>query len=289
MRFSRVGCVGVALGAAALLSTASSALAQDGVSAAPATAAPAAKDVRPFNPKDFSGVWRGVLYGYGETVPELTPEGKKRLDANKPSYGIAVDDPQARTATNVHIGRRRAVPPAVNNDPVGRCNPLGLVRLLVYRPSPFEVIQVQNRLLQMFEWTWDHREIWTDGRKLPNVDDYLPRWNGYSVGRWEGDTFVVETVGLDERQWLDHFGYPLSSKAKLQERWRRVDASTLEIQMVLEDPTIYKTPYRSDRSLYKLVEGEVAPNVWNALVEDKCVPLDNDPFYATAVKAAAGL
>lgn len=247
------------------------------------------QDARKFDPRDLGGVWQGNLYAYGEKVPAFTPEGQKRFDANKPSYGAPIDSPEAKANTNVHIGRRRAVPPAVNNDPVGACNPLGLARLILYRPSPFEVIQIPNRLLQRFEWTWDHREVWTDGRQLPSVDDYLPRWNGYSVGRWEGDTFVVETVGLDERQWVDHFGYPLSSQARLIERWRRINFSTLEIRMTLIDPLLYAAPWESDRSLYRLVETEVSPSVWNALVEDKCVPLDNDPFYEKAVRPAAGL
>ncbi len=300
MVFDDVRPIGVVLGAVAFLAIAPASFAQQNANRAAAAPngeitngggriPPIVADPRPFNAKDLSGVWRGSLYAYGRVVPDFTPEGKKRFDANKPSYGIAADSPEARTRTDVHEGRRRAVPPALGNDPVGRCNPLGLARMILYSPSPFEVIQVQNRLVQRFEWTWDHREVWTDGRKLPNVDDYLPRWNGYSVGRWEGDTFVVETVGLDDRQWLDHYGYPISSQGKLQERWRRVNFSTLEIQMVLDDPAIYKTPFKSDPARFTLVETEVAPSVWNGLVEDKCVPLDNDPFYATAVKAAAGL
>ena len=68
---------------------------------------------------------------------------------------------------------------------------------------------------------WDNREIGTDGRALPKVEDYLPRFNGYSAGKWEGDTLVVTTVGLDDRQWVDAFGYPVSEKAVLEERYSR--------------------------------------------------------------------
>lgn len=291
--------LGFALGAVALLATAQTA----GAAQQPAAAArpdpqetvngagrimTIVEDKRPFDAKDFNGVWRGVLYGYGRVAPEFTPEGRARFDANKPSYGIPADHPDAKTRTEVTEGRRRAVPPAVGNDPVGRCNPLGLSRLILYQPSPMEFIQTKDRLVQRFEWTWDHREVWTDGRKLPNVDDYLPRWNGYSIGHWEGDTFVVETVGLDEREWIDHYGYPISSHAKLTERWKRVNYSTMEVLMTIDDPETYKTPFKSDPARFRRVEGEVAPNVWNGLVEDKCVPFDNDPFYATAVKNAAG-
>ena len=58
-----------------------------------------------------------------------------------------------------------------------------------------EMVQTKDRILQLFEWTWEFRDIWMDGRKLPKVDDYLPRFNGYSVGKWEGDTLVVTSVG----------------------------------------------------------------------------------------------
>src|ERR1044072_6977156 len=124
------------------------------------------KDDRPFNPRDFSGVWRGSLYSYGRTVPEMTPEGKKRFEANKPSRGIDADLPLARTATNIDIGRRRSIPPALGNDPIGQCNPLGLIRALVFTGAGarMEVDPLKDKIVQRFEWTWDNREIWTDGQ-----------------------------------------------------------------------------------------------------------------------------
>lgn len=286
--YSKTSCTPAALLASLSLLIGLEAIAQQEVNGA-GRSSPITEDGRPFNSRDLSGVWRGSLYSYGAKVPAFTAEGQKRFDANKPSYGIPADSPDAKTRTDVHVGRRRAVPPAIGNDPVGRCNPLGLSRLLIYSPSPFEVIQTQDRMLQRFEWTWDHREVWSDGRPLPNIDDYLPRWNGYSVGRWEGDTFVVETVGLDDRQWMDHYGYPVSTEARLIERWRRVNRSNMEIRMTLIDPLLYTAPWESDVSTYRLVETEVSPSVWDALVEDKCVPLDEGAFVEEAVKPAAGL
>ena len=295
MRFNRIRWAGVAVGAAALLSAAPPALAQtadpDRVNGAGRIMEPT-KDNRPFNPRDFSGVWRGSLYSYGRTVPEMTPEGKKRFEANKPSRGIDADNPLARTATNIDIGRRRSIPPALGNDPIGQCNPLGLIRALLFSGggARMEVGAMKDKIIQLFEWTWDHREIWTDGRKIPQVDDYLPRWMGYSVGHWDGDTLVVETTGFDERQWVDHFGYPMSSGAKLEERWRRINYSTLEINMTLTDPATYRTPYKSDPNRYLLIEPKPGGDPWEAaLVEDKCVPLDEDEFNERAVKPAAGI
>jgi hypothetical protein len=91
-------------------------------------------------------------------------------------------------------------------------------------------------VLYMFEKRW--RTIWTDGRALPRDPD--PRWYGYSVGRWEDDTtFVVESVGMDERTWLDNAGNPHSADMKVEERYHRVDASTMELTVTIDDPTIY--------------------------------------------------
>ena len=178
----------------------------------------------------------------------------------------------------------------MNNDPVGACNPLGLIRLLLYAPAPIEIVQLPDRMLQLFEWTWDRREIWTDGRPLPNIDDYLARFNGYSVGDWDGDTFVVETVGLDERAWIDHFGYPVSEQARLQERWRRVSYDTIELQMTLTDPATYTQPWISDVSIFTMVPEEtLAAGGWPALVEDRCVPLDEAQFNSRVRDPAGGV
>lgn len=252
--------------------------------------APVAPDTRPFNPRELSGIWRGSSYGFNATSqPPMTPEGQKRFDGNKPSYGSAVGSPAAAN-TKEPSGRRRAVPPALGNDYVGTCNPLGLMRALLYSPSPMEIIQIPDRVLMHFEWTWDHREIWTDGRPLPtNVEDYILRFNGYSVGRWDGDVFVVDTVGLDDRQWVDHFGYPISARARLQERWRRTSFSTLELTMTLTDPGTYTMPWTSDVSTFRLVPKENSTiGGWTSILEDRCVPLDEVEQFNTRIRNPAG-
>ena len=82
-----------------------------------------------------------------------------------------------------------------------------------------------------------------DGRTLPALEDTYPKWNGYSVGRREGDTLVVDSVGFDERTWLDKFGYPHSEEMRLEERYRRIDANTLELTMTVFDPVAYTEPF----------------------------------------------
>jgi len=130
-------------------------------------APPLVPDNAPFDAHDLSGVWLGNKYGYNAmSEPDWTPEGKKKFDAQKPSYGANLGTPAAQNA-QVPSGRRRAIPPAQGNDYVGACNPLGLVRLILYNPAPMEMIVTPNRIIQTFEWTWDHREVWLDGRPLP--------------------------------------------------------------------------------------------------------------------------
>jgi hypothetical protein len=253
-------------------------------------APPLVPDTRPFDPRDLSGVWLGNKYGFNATYePPMTAEGKKKFDAQKPAYGARVGTPAAADP-KVPSGRRRAIPPAQGNDYVGACNPLGLVRLLLYDPAPMEMIMTPNRIIQRFEWTWDHREIWLDGRALPKVEEYLPRWNGYSAGRWEGNTLVVTTVGLDDRQWLDHFGYPISEQARVEERWTRKYHNIMELQMTVTDPRIYTEPWKSDLVTFRLATATdlSAGTGWASMAEDKCVPLDEVEQYNRNVRNPAG-
>src|SRR5947208_16721762 len=104
----------------------------------------------PHDPHDLSGIWvrRGGALSLSDAPPPFTPEGKKRFDANKPSYGP------------------RSIPPALGNDPMGNCDPLGIPRLLVLENNPgdFEFIEIPGRILQIFDRHHVHRESWTDGR-----------------------------------------------------------------------------------------------------------------------------
>jgi hypothetical protein len=253
-------------------------------------APPLVPDNSPFDARDLSGVWLGNLYGFNaKYVPPMTAAGRAKFEAQKPSYGAKLGSAAAQD-TSVPIGRRRAVPPAVGNDYVGGCNPLGMVRLLLYAPAPMEMIATPNRLIQRFEWTWDHREIWLDGRSLPDVDAYLPRWNGYSAGRWEGDTLVVTSVGFDDRQWLDHFGYPISDQARVEERWTRKYRNIMELTITVTDPEIYSEPWKSELVTYRLASArDLAEGTgWASLSEDKCVPLDEVDEYNRRVRDPAG-
>lgn len=197
--------------------------------------------------RDLSGHWDrtspivsfgAVPQGRGQRGEEapLTEAGRAMLETHKPGYGPRASDDR--------------------NDPLVVCTPMGLVRNLtteiVAPHNTFEIVQLPDRVLQFFEYNHDWREIWMDGRTLPALEDVDPKWNGYSVGRWEGNTLVVDSIGLDDRTWLDKFGYPHTEEMRVEERYRRVNADTLELLITVTDPKVYSRPWASDRKTFKL-------------------------------------
>jgi hypothetical protein len=119
------------------------------------------------------------------------------------------------------------------------CLPLGVAATT----SPFResrVIQTPT-LIAMLNDDLTYRQIFMDGRQLEK--DPNPNWMGYSVGRWDGDTLVVESNGFTERSWLDWDGHPHTVNLRMTERYRRRDVGHMELQVTLEDPTIYARPW----------------------------------------------
>lgn len=189
--------------------------------------------------RDLSGIW-GLIgarqvspddtQSPGGEVPPMTDWAKARYNLQKPGYG------------------KRAAPGG--NDPILQCDPMGFPRIL-YFPAPFEFMQLPNRVLQMFERDHVVREIWTDGRALPNDPD--PLWYGYSAGKWVDDTtFVVESVGFDDRTWLGAAGFVHSESMHLIESYQRVDRDTVNFTLTIEDPQAYTRPWIAAARVMKL-------------------------------------
>jgi len=178
--------------------------------------------------RDLTGIWDAGGEGIGArgypTSP-LTPWGEEVSKTHKAGDGS------------------RMVPVAEINDPLSiMADPAGFPRILLFELRPFQVVHTPNSVLMlyMFEKRW--RVIWTDGRQLPKDPD--PRWYGYSVGRWEDNyTFVVETVGMDERTWLDNSGNPHSDHLRVEERYHRVNQNTLELTVTIDDSKAYTKPW----------------------------------------------
>jgi len=111
------------------------------------------------------------------------------------------------------------------------------------------------------EFNASYRQIYMDGRKLP--EDPVPSWNGCSVGRWEKDTLVIETIGFRDDLWLDMRGDPLTNSAKMTERIRRPNFGTLDIQLTVDDPKAYTKPWTVPLEARAVVDTEmIDKSVW---------------------------
>jgi hypothetical protein len=197
----------------------------------PNLSAPAPKmtDGRP----DLSGVWR----------PELDPKIKGTNDEELPRFFVSITGdfnllalpfrPEAAAAFKERMTR------SGKDDPTSYCHPVGVPAVNTV-PLPFKIIQTSGVVVILYEADTTYRQIFMDGRKLP--DDATPSWMGYSVGRWEKDVLVVETVGLNEKSWLDRVGHAHSDALRVTERFRRRDFGHMDIQMTLDDPKTYIKP-----------------------------------------------
>jgi len=176
-----------------------------------------------------------------------TADGKPDLSGNwQPNairqnvdlIGSGVDVPLLPEARAVYEDHKRNVS---RDDPEARCLPPGVPRMST-TPYPWTIVQTPNLLVIVYEGgahVW--RKIFLDGRGHdPNVQD---TWLGDSIGRWEGDTLVVETVGLNDRTWLDQSGIPHSSQMRVIERIRRPDFGHLEIEHIIDDPKTFSRPW----------------------------------------------
>ena len=210
------------------------------------------------------------------------------FDANKPSYGRLLGSADAAAHPEEDIGRRRAVPPANDSDPYQHCNPMGPTRALAY-VDPMEMNVLPDRIIQQFEWGWGTRILWTDGRP-PLMDPDLPRWWGYSTGHWDGDTFVVTTTGVDERTWVDQYGYPHSADMVLEERYKRAAYDVLEVTMTINDPKIYTAPWTGDLKKFRKLDKNTIKSIdgWAGMLEDACAPADEVDLFNKRVRDPAG-
>jgi hypothetical protein len=183
---------------------------------------------------DLSGIWElehapcaGESCGDYPAAPEFINLGAK-LKGGLPYRPWAAELVKQRSAAQGA------------DDPVARCLPAGVVRILTF-PPPRKILQTPGEVVILSERDVTFRQIFTDGRALPV--DPTPTPNGYSSGKWEGDTLVVQTNGLRDDAWLDRNGSPLTSSAKMTERFRRANYGRLEIELTVDDPKAYTKPW----------------------------------------------
>lgn len=189
---------------------------------------------------DLSGVWRrsrrppdnkrkytlfDIALSLTNEQPPMTPWGLEKFKAAKPNVG-----PHAVTL-------------AETNDPTVQCFPPGVPKVYLMRGAPLEILQESGRVVMYFEYDHFVREIFTDGRQ--HTPDLNPTWMGEAIGKWDGNTLVVDTLGFNDKTWLDYDGHPHSDALHLVERIRRVNHDTLVNDITIEDPKAYTKPWVS--------------------------------------------
>jgi hypothetical protein len=120
-----------------------------------------------------------------------------------------------------------------------------------------------------------------DGRQHPK--DLVATWMGHSIGRWDGDTLVVDTVGFNDLTWLDRPGHPHSKQLRLEERYTRINQTTVEVQVTVDDPEIYTKPVPANKLMFGLVPGDELPE-WVACEDRVVVNLETDPCKVTGAR-----
>ena len=197
----------------------------------PNLAAPAPRT--PDGKPDLSGVWQ--------------PDGQDYFfDLAK---GLKPDDvvmqPWAKNLQQQRVNREHG------DDPLARCLPQGVPRINTNGLFPFKIIQTPALVVMLYEQLNLFRQVFMDGRTL--AKDVNPAWLGYSTGRWDGDTLVIETSGFNDKTWLDtSVGHPASEALHVIERFRRTNFGTLEVRATIDDPKAYTKPWTTTSQIMHL-------------------------------------
>jgi hypothetical protein len=186
---------------------------------------------------DLSGIWRAA-----ELLPECSaedciPQANLPADAVNIGRTLANGLPYQPWAAAL-VAERTAN--GAKDDPHAHCLPPNFPRGFSF-PQYFKILTTPDVLVILHEFNASYRQIFTDGRPLPV--DPNPTWQGYSTGRWEGDTLVVDSIGFRDDLWLDLSGSPMTSAARVTERFRRVSYGKLEVDVTVDDPKAYTRPW----------------------------------------------
>jgi hypothetical protein len=253
------------VGLMGLLFLAPAAFAQNGRNMPAQAAATGTKEPAPV--RDINGVWfhNGPGTRLNKAAP-MTPWGQAQFATHKTDAGGPV---------------------AESTDPMVKCDPLGFPRNVTWEIRGIQFVETPSKMVELFQYQRVWREIWTDGRALPknagsddlNAPD--PRYYGYAVGHWGDDySFVVDTVGTDERTWLDNAGNPHSNDLHVKETYKRLDHDNLQITVLIDDPKAYTEPFVLATINY----------VWDPkqeFEEQLCIPSDAQA-YMDAIANPAG-
>jgi hypothetical protein len=196
--------------------------------------APKTADGKP----DFSGLWQTTDRHYIDNLA---------FDTGQPPALPWADEFYKKVRAQNGAGR-----------PQERCLPHGLTDYDSL-PMPFKIIQTPGSIAILYETYNHYRQIFLDGRALPK--DPQPTWMGYSTGKWEGDTLVVESNGFNDRTWLDDDGHPHTEALRVTERFRRPDFGHIGLQLIVDDPKAYTKPWGATLHLTLVVDDELIESI----------------------------
>jgi hypothetical protein len=198
--------------------------------------APRTADGKP----DFSGVWVNAWFYDGRVRPlPVSPAGEPPAATFGDVFANFKGElPLRPWAAQLKAARKEQ---ESKDNPDAHCLPMGLMQFHMH-PQPRKIFQTPDAIAILYEGNAGVRQIFTDGRLLPG-SDAQPWWYGYSIGRWDGDTLVVETSGFRDGGWLDIDGSPLTDGATMTERWRRLSYGTVQIDITIDDAKAYTRPF----------------------------------------------
>ena len=221
---------------------------------------------------DFSGIWEAM----SAADYDLEPHGP-RTDA-PPGAGIVEGSTIPYLAAAIEQ-RQKNFAARATDDPRLKCWTLGVPRGIYY-PEPFQILERPQDVTVLFEFGHSVRTINTNGTVHPADENQF--WLGDSRGHWDGDTLVVDVTDFFEDTWLDRAGNYHSDALHVIEKWRYLDANTIDYRATLEDPKVYSRPWNIDVLLYRHRE----PNF--QLIENYCYTLDFDRYYPVPSVNAQG-
>jgi len=191
---------------------------------------------------DLTGIWQAESAPVAEIQQFLLPGGINGLGEDLPTkyfFNFFADYAPGQEPLKPEVRAELAKRPPIPPTPPSLCA-LPTLPLQGLVPAPFKLVQTPRLTMVLYEADTVFRQIFNDGRALPS--DPQPSWLGYSVGKWMGDAFVVETIGLNDKAPLDLLGHPRSESLRLTETFRRRDFGHMDVQITVDDPKIYTKP-----------------------------------------------
>jgi hypothetical protein len=237
-----------------------------------AAKAPRTRDGKP----DLSGVWQSEFSPKGEIdrlfgteLRDFAVPGDDPTEFPKYFLNILVDFKPEESPLRPQFAELARHNSALRGtiSPVAQCLPQSLPRADLTNYAPFKIIQTPGLIAVLYEVDNTHRQIYLDGRKLPV--DPQPSWVGYSVGKWEGDTLVVDSAGFNDKGWLDVVGHPHSEELRIQERFHRRDFGHMDLSIAVEDPKMYTKPIAVKVTLVLQADSDILETVCNENEKDR--------------------